>query len=348
MRFSHISKVFRKCKYMGISLMDTGLGFYLFSHAIVSSEARGLVTQSRRTTILWNAGKEASVLLVLGFVRLIINSLFNKTSNVFEYGKHWNFFFTIAVVKFSSTSLLQFTPIFLHKYLGFIVIFLHQAALSTTAVRSFASKGWFGDRSRKGFIDANREGLISTIGFIGFYFIGVNFGRFLMKNRETVGDWLKCLCTLLFVCCLSWMSLQVSNVLLGKPSRRLANLPYALSMICIITSGIVQHIIYDIVVACCRPVVQRDTYGDSDPDSKDDIRCLLLEAVNYNGLLFFLVANLLTGLVNLAIDTKLYSSGGAFFVLTVYMFMLSATSLILYKNKISFKAIIFQKLLRLY
>ncbi|WAR07518.1 GWT1-like protein [Mya arenaria] len=90
------------------------------------------------------------------------------------------------------------------------------------------------------------------------------------------------------------------------------------------------------------------SFANSDPDSKDDIRCLLLEAVNYNGLLFFLVANLLTGLVNLAIDTKLYSSGGAFFVLTVYMFMLSATSLILYKNKISFKAIIFQKLLRLY
>ena len=69
----------------------------------------------------------------------------------------------------------------------------------------------------------------------------------------------------------------------------------------------------------------------------------LLMAVNYNGLLFFVVANLLTGTINMALDTKSLSSSTAFSVVTVYMFILSLLFLFLYWIKFSLKAFIWRE-----
>ena len=70
--------------------------------------------------------------------------------------------------------------------------------------------------------------------------------------------------------------------------------------------------------------------------------CSLLQAINYNGLLFFALANLMTGVVNLSIDTKSYSDSAAFGILNIYMLILSTIFLYLYRIKFVFKSFLWR------
>jgi len=63
----------------------------------------------------------------------------------------------------------------------------------------------------------------------------------------------------------------------------------------------------------------------------------LLEAINANGLLYFLLANLLTGAVNLSTVTMLASTPLALAELTVYMLTLSLIVSILHVHRIRVK-----------
>ena len=80
---------------------------------------------------------------------------------------------------------------------------------------------------------------------------------------------------------------------------------------------------------------------DEDSTKKDstfnDADFNLFNAVSYNALLFFLLSNLMTGLVNLSIATLYAGSIKAVTILIVYMLGLSGLVLFLYQNKISTK-----------
>ena len=56
----------------------------------------------------------------------------------------------------------------------------------------------------------------------------------------------------------------------------------------------------------------------------DDRTCSLLQAINYNGLLFFLIANLMAGATNLLTTTDSYTVTQAFVILNVYMLIISS------------------------
>ena len=59
-----------------------------------------------------------------------------------------------------------------------------------------------------------------------------------------------------------------------------------------------------------------DTYRTSD----------VMYAINHNGLFYFLFANVLTGFVNMSVQTIYQSTPVAMVILTVYMFVLSAVT----------------------
>lgn len=63
----------------------------------------------------------------------------------------------------------------------------------------------------------------------------------------------------------------------------------------------------------------------------------ILEAVNYNGLLYFVLANLLTGSVNLLMDTLSRTSHESLAILTAYLFVLNTSVYILYRLKVRTK-----------
>lgn len=127
-----------RCTSTFCSLMDMGVGAFVFSAAIVSRQTRRLqCTNSNRTTgggdlismengrrrtrirtdgscaTLLNSAASAALetvravspLLFLGFIRLIGHTAVNYQVHVSEYGVHWNFFFTMASVALLATVL---------------------------------------------------------------------------------------------------------------------------------------------------------------------------------------------------------------------------------------------------
>ena len=66
---------------------------------------------------------------------------------------------------------------------GVALACLYQYLLSCARLRAFVLHGRYGNNSRRGFLDANREGLCSCAGYLALYFIGVQVGKFLFQER---------------------------------------------------------------------------------------------------------------------------------------------------------------------
>ena len=82
----------------------------------------------------------------------------------------------------SSTILFLFTPQPLHRFLGAIIIVIHQHLLNS-GLKQFVLFGYNGDAARKGLLESNREGIVSSVGFVAIYFVGVQLGTILLKKR---------------------------------------------------------------------------------------------------------------------------------------------------------------------
>ena len=59
----------------------------------------------------------------------------------------------------------------------------YQSQLTSNGVGDFVLYGDDGQGSREGFMNANREGLVSCIGYLVIYLAGVQLGRFLFLPR---------------------------------------------------------------------------------------------------------------------------------------------------------------------
>lgn len=115
-------------------------------------------------------------------------------------------------------------------------------------------------------------------------------------------------------------------------SRRLANMGYVLWILSI---GTIMTALYLFIEIFYHYVV----FDKPKSNGEQQQSCVpvILRAIEYNGLAFFLAANILTGLINLTFQTLLVGTGGAIFLLTAYMFVLVASTLFLYVNKIRLK-----------
>ena len=115
--FSIFPRRYAKTELYGTGFMDIGVGSFIFSHAIVSHFAKGAVTSKNehcRKDLFKNA-LGCLPLFFLGTLRLIMVQSIGYHQHVTEYGLHWNFFYTIAVVKVF--------VIFLGTYFLFLIFF---------------------------------------------------------------------------------------------------------------------------------------------------------------------------------------------------------------------------------
>lgn len=97
-----------KAETYGSGLMDVGVGAFVISNAIVSPEARGVYSSHTGfLSTVFRSVKSSLPLLVLGVMRFISVKGTDYQEHVSEYGAHWNFFFTLFVVRVSENVLFS-------------------------------------------------------------------------------------------------------------------------------------------------------------------------------------------------------------------------------------------------
>ncbi|KAL7164854.1 hypothetical protein ACSBR2_040697 [Camellia fascicularis] len=235
------------------------------------------------TLKLRDALQSTSPLIILGIARLVSTASVDYQVHVGEYGVQWNFFFTLAAVSIL-TSIINVPP----KYsgiLGSLILLGYQVCLMHGLNVYLLS-------NKRGIdiISQNKEGICSIFGYWGMYLIGVQLGSYLFfGNFEQVlrsNKWARIRVWILSL--LFWLLTMLLDGHVERVSRRMV---LAILML-----------------------------SDYIPGHKISV---LEQAFNRNLLGSFLLANVLTGLVNLFVDTLSASSVSALAILFIYAFILS-------------------------
>ncbi|KIM24843.1 hypothetical protein M408DRAFT_331516 [Serendipita vermifera MAFF 305830] len=164
-----------KCEVFGVSLMDLGVGSFIFAQGVAS--ALPLIKEpdhlSKRIGPKVLASlKKTSPLLLLGLVRLVlVKSTDYPGEHISEYGTHWNFFITLAAIpplQMSLQPLFGYLPV---PLVGLLVTFVHQLFLSFTKLQY-----WTLHSPRTNIINHNKEGLVSLPGYLAIHLLGLSVG----------------------------------------------------------------------------------------------------------------------------------------------------------------------------
>ncbi|KAM3371883.1 hypothetical protein ACQJBY_018996 [Aegilops geniculata] len=289
--FKIFPRRYAKAETYGSGIMDLGVGSFVVANALVSRQARNI------TSMRWKAAlRSISPLVFLGFARLISTSGVDYQVHVGEYGVHWNFFFTLAAISIL-TSIIRIHP----KYcgiVGMLVLAGYQVWLNFGLNEYLTS-----DERSADIIGQNKEGVYSIFGYWGMYLIGVSLGYFLFHNLSSKGKIRSTQVVKVWVLAASfWILAIILDSYVERVSRQMCNFAYVMlvfgqnfQVISILTlAGSISH----------------------------DKNLVLEEAFNQNMLGVFIVANILTGLANLSVDTLSASPLAAFMILVAYTFTL--------------------------
>ncbi|XP_009785334.1 uncharacterized protein At4g17910 isoform X1 [Nicotiana tabacum] len=292
--FKIFPRRYAKTETYGTGLMDIGVGSFIVANALVSRQARGIAKMNLR-----NAISSTCPLIVLGFARIFFTSTVDYQVHVGEYGVHWNFFFTLAAVAIL-TSMINLSPsncgilgwFILLGYEVFLLLGLNEYLLSSERGPDIISQ--------------NKEGIFSIFGYWGLYLVCVQIGSYLFFGRPgdavlRTNDWARIRVWIL--CLLLWLLTVFLDMCVERVSRRMCNLAYV-----------------TVVLAMNLQVFAVLTLADYVPGYKV---AALIEVFDRNLLGSFLLANVLTGLVNLSIDTLFVSPFTALAILVGYAYILS-------------------------
>lgn len=186
---------FAKVENWGTSLMDLGVGSFVFSSGVVSS--RTVLKQhfsplSSSVTFLGRmktAMRSSLPLLVLGLVRLVMVKGVDYAEHVTEYGVHWNFFFTLGLLP-PFVSLLQSiptgkaNPTTIYTLLALLVAVAYQIILKTTGLEEYVLVG---DRHKYGLLGMNKEGASSFAGYLAIFLSGMASGTYVLPRDAAAG-----------------------------------------------------------------------------------------------------------------------------------------------------------------
>jgi phosphatidylinositol glycan class W len=316
---------FAKVENWGTSLMDMGVGSFVFTAGVVSVRA-SLKEHADRQPLskrLAASLRHAMPLLVLGTIRLISVKGLDYAEHVTEYGVHWNFFFTLGFLPpFAALFQAVFEKVPSYAVLSFALAAMYEIALDWTSLG-----GYILVAPRTDLFSKNREGIFSFCGYLAIFLAGQSLGASALPRQQpivknatmttklrqtTLGKlaMTSALWTTLFYFSISYYGLRLSV------SRRLANLPYFL--------WVSSFNSYQITICCAIetflfPNLYRATTKNEETRRSRDATSTVLHAFNRNGLAVFLIANLLTGLVNMTMPTLHMSVLQSMGVLIVYI-----------------------------
>ncbi|XP_004870456.1 phosphatidylinositol-glycan biosynthesis class W protein [Heterocephalus glaber] len=327
-----------KTELYGTGAMDFGVGGLIFGTAMVCPEVRRKYMEGSGFYYLLKSLYSVWPLIVLGIGRLVTIKSIGYQEHLTEYGVHWNFFFTLIVVKLVTTVLLLVFPLNKSWIVAISITVLYQLTLNLTPLKQLILYGTDGSDTRVGLLNANREGIISTLGYVAIHMAGVQTGLYVFRNRTHIKDWIKVGCCLLLVSISLFISLYIVQVNVEAVSRRMANLAFCMWIVassliflsCLLLTDIIlsfaKFLIKGAIVPCSWKLIQspatnkkRSEFLVPRAERKEPSPCLIT-ALNRNQLIFFLLSNITTGLINLTIDTLHSSTLWALFVLNVYMF----------------------------
>ncbi|KAF2276961.1 GPI-anchored wall transfer protein 1 [Westerdykella ornata] len=338
---------FAKVENWGTSLMDMGVGSFVFSSGVVS--ARSLLKNEAGVRLpfaerLVRSTRHSLPLLVLGVLRLLSVKGLDYAEHVTEYGVHWNFFFTLGLLPpFVAVfqSLFDFLPSY--ALLSLILATLYEIALDRTDLGKFILTA-----PRTDLLSQNREGLFSFIGYLAIFLAGQSLGMSVLPRQASVeskSSWRillrrtilgkLVLATTFWTVLFYWtVSYAYGLGLRLSVSRRLANLPYVL-WVSSFNSG--QITLCYAIERIFFPQIYKASSETEEAQRARDATSPVLSAFNRNGLAVFLLANLLTGLVNLTLPTLQMGTVASMAMLLAYIAALSAVALTLDRMNVSIK-----------
>jgi phosphatidylinositol glycan class W len=301
---------FAKVENWGTSLMDMGVGSFVFTAGVVSVRSSLKEGTGRRPPLskrLLTSIRHSIPLLVLGTVRLISVKGLDYAEHVTEYGIHWNFFFTLGFLPpFVALFQAAFDLVPSYAILSCTLAAVYEIALDWTSLGSYILVA-----PRTNLLSKNREGIFSFIGYLAIFLAGQSLGSIalprqqsLPKNASLSVQIRRTILGKLAIASLIWTALfYFSTSYYGlrlSVSRRIANLPYFL--------WVSSFNSYQITICCAIetflfPQLYKAPTNAEEKQRSREATSSVLYAFNRNGLAVFLVANLLTGLVNMTMPT---------------------------------------------
>lgn len=356
---------FAKVETWGTSLMDLGVGSFVFSAGVVSARAVVKARTSTRKaetptpgflTGLVQAVRHSIPLLILGFIRLWTVKGLDYAEHVTEYGVHWNFFFTLALLPpFVELADPMARGLFRnYDVLAILLALTYEIVLNNTDLLRYILISPRGPD----LLSKNREGVFSFIGYLAIFLAGRGTGVSIVQYQvpsstptssssssshkskttdplsATAAERRLVLKTLAIRSAVYISLFVVSTHVMAfnlNVSRRLANLAYVLW----VTSFNATQLLLCGTIESLGPAFSYElgsqstsgsTLGVSSHISAANATSRILRAFNSNGLAIFLVANLLTGLVNLTCNTLDMPVLPAMAVLTLYAATVAAVA----------------------
>ncbi|KAJ6160545.1 hypothetical protein N7470_003941 [Penicillium chermesinum] len=336
--FKVFPRRFAKVENWGTSLMDLGVGSFVFSAGVVSARA---VLKNRASGAakagfaqrLAGSVRHSIPLLVPGLIRLWSVKGLDYAEHVSEYGVHWNFFFTLGLLP-PFVELFDTLTIFVPSYeilsLGIMVIY--QVVLESTELKSYILVSPRGTD----LLSKNREGIFSFLGYLAIFLAGRGVGTHIIP-RGDLADKIApagaqvALWSALFYFNSTYAMGYGANIMV---SRRLANMPYVLWVSAFNSA---QLLLFCLIETVFFPAVHRAANQENEAERTSLATSHILRAFNHGGLALFLVANLLTGAVNLTVPTLDVNAPQAMAILIAYAAILTGLALAMEKYNIKLR-----------
>ncbi|CAH0387912.1 unnamed protein product [Bemisia tabaci] len=313
--FNFFPHRFTKTETVGYSVMDAGVGLFIVSNAIVSR------FPNHEENIV-KVAKNIFPLLILGIGRYVSVIICDYHVNVKEYGTHWNFFITLAVVKLASFIIFKLSNFKVLNvfFISSSLLLIHQYLLN------YGVRDWvFSEIEREDFIVANREGIVSALGYEILYLFGILLKQYfpLKDQAYSIIDML----STLFPMSIVFMMLHLYFDGVDPISRRVINASY-IFWILILASAM---LLICLVIEIFNKII-------FNKELKEKFRIsLLLEAVNHNSLFYFLICNLFTGFINMSMDTSKVNVLNSFVLVFSYVCFVNLIICILFVNNIKLR-----------
>lgn len=357
---------FAKVENWGTSLMDMGVGSFVFGAGLIAAKQQvkdeaqeNTATRSSFLQRLNTSLRHSLPLLALGFVRLYSVKASNYQEHVTEYGVHWNFFFTLGLLPpFVAIFQSLFKLVPSYQILAFCLVVPYEMSFWYTETGYYIFTA-----ERTDFLSSNREGIYSLVGYLGIFLAGMGLGiealkrdvdaftpmtsedewvasvlggeesvnqvrrtrahNSLLKIAKWFGIWL-----VMYVLLTGWYGPRLTV------SRRLCNLPYV-AWVCVFNCW--QLLLFRAIEGFTFPLLYKANNKKEERRRCAKATSRVMKAYNRNGLAIFLVANVLTGVINMTLPTLDMSDVASMAVLIGYMGTLTAVALALDYLNISIK-----------